>query len=71
MSLFPEQKCSFISRVTDTKINMRTFFPRPNFVSPELRCLMKRGVPKERFHYIHFALLFGVVKVGLDKVPQK
>ena len=25
-------------------------FPGPNFVSPERRCPLNRGVPKERFH---------------------
>ena len=25
-------------------------FPGPNFVSPEWRCPLNRGVPEERFH---------------------
>ena len=38
--------------VTHSKI-MWKFFPGPNFVSPELRCPMNRGFPKERFQCNH------------------
>ena len=38
--------------VTHSKI-MWKFFPGPNFVSPEWRCSLNRGFPKERFHCNH------------------
>ena len=25
-------------------------FPGPNFMSPKWRCLLKRGVPEDKFH---------------------
>ena len=49
VSLPPDQRCPF-NRGNKYK-DYVNIFPGPNFVSPEWRCPLYRGVPNERFHY--------------------
>ena len=48
-------------------------FPRPNFVSPDWRCLLNRGVPKERSHCIpfHFNWVPGFKSLERDQRNRK
>ena len=42
-----------------------SIFPEPNFLSPEWRCPLKRGVSKESFHCIYVSILWKKRMVSL------
>ena len=54
VSLSPEKRCPF-SRGNKYK-DHENMFPGPKFVSLARRCPLNRGVPKETFHGIGFAI---------------